>query len=655
MTRLLIANRGEIVTRIARTARRLGMSVVTISSPVDSHAQWHRLADHTVLLDGDIPSDSYTNSDQIIAAALAADCDAVHPGYGFLSEHSDFAEAVVAAGLTFVGPAAESIALLGDKARAKKAAADAGIPTLTAWGEASADPDTVLGHVRSLDVPVLLKPVFGGGGKGMVRLHPGDDAREVITSAIGLNERNFGRGDLMIETLVERPRHIEVQVLFDSFGTGVHFFTRECSLQRRNQKIIEQAPASSVPESVLGAMQHDALRLLGGVGYVNAATVEFLVDAENRYYFLEVNTRLQVEHTVTEEVTGVDLVELQLDIALGARLPLQQRDIALRGFAVQARIYAEDPSNGFRPAPSHSVDVAWPSTVRIDSAFEGAGSIPPFYDPMIAKVIASGPTRSTALESLDRALADSSYFGGTSNIGFLRLLLATPAVRADDIHTSFVDEHLPRLIPDSAELQATAAAVAMVWTSVEEQSPVTGSSWTGPHGLHRETLRKVGSDPIGRELIADGRVVPTTVISQRSNHWIVAADGRNISVVVRGGTDEVTLSLVADGLTTTAGRLGVGTGTWVCVGGWTVKVIEKVYTAKDSDLSDGEITSKMPGTVLAVLQTGTRVSEGDVVAVVEAMKMETALRASSPGIVSAVTVTVGDVIDAGQVLAAVAP
>lgn len=451
MTRLLIANRGEIVTRIARTARRLGMSVVTISSPVDSHAQWHRLADHTVVLDGDIPSESYTNSDQIIAAALAADCDAVHPGYGFLSEDSDFAEAVVAAGLTFVGPAAESIALLGDKARAKKAAADAGIPTLTAWGEASADPDTVLGHVRSLDVPVLLKPVFGGGGKGMVRLHPGDDAREVITSAIGLNERNFGRGDLMIETLVERPRHIEVQVLLDSFGTGVHFFTRECSLQRRNQKIIEQAPASSVPESVLGAMQHDALRLLGGVGYVNAATVEFLVDAENRYYFLEVNTRLQVEHTVTEEVTGVDLVELQLDIALGARLPLQQRDIALRGFAVQARIYAEDPSNGFRPAPSHSVDVAWPSTVRIDSAFEGAGSIPPFYDPMIAKVIASGPTRSTALESLDRALADSSYFGGTSNIGFLRLLLATPAVRADDIHTSFVDEHLPRLIPDSAE------------------------------------------------------------------------------------------------------------------------------------------------------------------------------------------------------------
>ena len=421
------------------------------------------------------------------------------------------------------------------------------------------------------------------------------------------------------------------------------------------QKIIEQAPASSVPESVLGAMQHDALRLLGGVGYVNAATVEFLVDAENRYYFLEVNTRLQVEHTVTEEVTGVDLVELQLDIALGARLPLQQRHIALRGFAVQARIYAEDPSNGFRPAPSHSVDIAWPSGVRIDSAFEGAGSIPPFYDPMIAKVIASGPTRSTALESLDRALADSSYFGGTSNIGFLRLLLATPAVRADDIHTSFVDEHLTRLIPDSAELQATAAAVAMVWTSVEEQSPVTGSSWTGPHGLHRETLRKVGSDPIGRELIADGRVVPTTVISQRSNHWIVAADGRNISVVVRGGTDEVTLSLVADGLTTTAGRLGVGTGTWVCVGGWTVKVDEKVYTAKDSDLSDGEITSKMPGTVLAVLQTGTRVSEGDVVAVVEAMKMETALRASSPGIVSAVTVTVGDVIDAGQVLAAVAP
>lgn len=655
MTRLLIANRGEIVTRIARTARRLGMSVVTISSPVDSHAQWHRLADHTVILDGDLPSESYTNSDQIIAAALGAGCDAVHPGYGFLSEDSDFATAVVAAGLTFVGPAAESIAMLGDKARAKKAAADAGIPTLNAWGEASADPDIIVGHVQSLDVPVLLKPVFGGGGKGMVRLHPGDDAREVITSAIGLNKRNFGRGDLMIETLVERPRHVEVQVLFDSYGTGVHFFTRECSLQRRNQKIIEQAPATSVPESVLGSMQHDALRLLAGVGYVNAATVEFLVDAENRYYFLEVNTRLQVEHTVTEEVTGVDLVELQLDIALGARLPLQQRDIALRGFAVQARIYAEDPSNGFRPAPSHSVKVSWPSKVRVDSAFEGVGAIPPFYDPMIAKVIARGLTRSAALESLDRALAHASYFGGASNIGFLRLLLATTAVRTDDIHTSFVDEHLTRLVPDSEQLQATAAAVALVWTSVEEQLPVTTSSWTGVHGLHRAALRKAGSDPIGRELVADGRVVTTTVISQRRDQWIVDADGRNISVLVRDGTEKMTLSLVADGLATTAGRLGVGTGAWVCVGGWTVSVSEKIYTAKDSESGDGEITSKMPGTVLAVLQTGTRVSEGDVVAVVEAMKMETALRASSPGTVSAVSVTVGDVIDAGQVLAAVAP
>ncbi|MFE5644996.1 acetyl/propionyl/methylcrotonyl-CoA carboxylase subunit alpha [Rhodococcus sp. NPDC056516] len=655
MTRLLIANRGEIVTRIARTARRLGMSVVTISSPVDSHAQWHRLADRTVILDGDLPSESYTNSDQIIAAALGAGCDAVHPGYGFLSEDSDFATAVVAAGLTFVGPAAESIAMLGDKARAKKAAADAGIPTLNAWGEASADPDIIVGHVQSLDVPVLLKPVFGGGGKGMVRLHPGDDAREVITSAIGLNKRNFGRGDLMIETLVERPRHVEVQVLFDSYGTGVHFFTRECSLQRRNQKIIEQAPATSVPESVLGSMQHDALRLLAGVGYVNAATVEFLVDAENRYYFLEVNTRLQVEHTVTEEVTGVDLVELQLDIALGARLPLQQRDIALRGFAVQARIYAEDPSNGFRPAPSHSVKVSWPSKVRVDSAFEGVGAIPPFYDPMIAKVIARGLTRSAALESLDRALAHASYFGGASNIGFLRLLLATTAVRTDDIHTSFVDEHLTRLVPDSEQLQATAAAVALVWTSVEEQLPVTTSSWTGAHGLHRAALRKAGSDPIGRELVADGRVVTTTVISQRRDQWIVDADGRNISVLVRGGTEKMTLSLVADGLATTAGRLGVGTGAWVCVGGWTVPVSEKIYTAKDSESGDGEITSKMPGTVLAVLQTGTRVSEGDVVAVVEAMKMETALRASSPGTVSAVSVTVGDVIDAGQVLAAVAP
>ncbi|MFD6515121.1 acetyl/propionyl/methylcrotonyl-CoA carboxylase subunit alpha [Rhodococcus sp. NPDC060176] len=655
MTRLLIANRGEIVTRIARTARRLGMSVVTISSPVDSHAQWHRLADHTVILDGDLPSESYTNSDQIIAAALGAGCDAVHPGYGFLSEDSDFATAVVAAGLTFVGPAAESIAMLGDKARAKKAAADAGIPTLNAWGEASADPDIIVGHVQSLDVPVLLKPVFGGGGKGMVRLHPGDDAREVITSAIGLNKRNFGRGDLMIETLVERPRHVEVQVLFDSYGTGVHFFTRECSLQRRNQKIIEQAPATSVPESVLGSMQHDALRLLAGVGYVNAATVEFLVDAENRYYFLEVNTRLQVEHTVTEEVTGVDFVELQLDIALGARLPLQQRDIALRGFAVQARIYAEDPSNGFRPAPSHSVKVSWPSKVRVDSAFEGVGAIPPFYDPMIAKVIARGLTRSAALESLDRALAHASYFGGASNIGFLRLLLATTAVRTDDIHTSFVDEHLTRLVPDSEQLQATAAAVALVWTSVEEQLPVTTSSWTGAHGLHRAALRKAGSDPIGRELVADGRVVTTTVISQRRDQWIVDADGRNISVLVRGGTEKMTLSLVADGLATTAGRLGVGTGAWVCVGGWTVPVSEKIYTAKDSESGDGEITSKMPGTVLAVLQTGTRVSEGDVVAVVEAMKMETALRASSPGTVSAVSVTVGDVIDAGQVLAAVAP
>lgn len=656
MTRLLIANRGEIVVRIAATARRLGLSVVTISSAADANAPWHSVADDTVVFDADASSATYANRDAVIAAALETECDAIHPGYGFLSEDAEFASAVERAGLIFVGPPATAIALLGDKAAAKTAAAALGIPTLDAFGSASADVDIIVQDLAGVSDPVLLKPVYGGGGKGMVAVHPGDDVREAVSSAVRLNQRNFGRGDVMIERYVPRPRHVEVQVLFDSHGHGVHFFTRECSLQRRNQKVIEQAPASSVPAAVLDSLQTDAVALLASVGYVNAGTVEFLVDDAGKYYFLEVNTRLQVEHTVTEEVTGVDLVELQLDVALGRALPLAQNDIAVNGFAIQARIYAEDPLDDFRPAPVVDVFTEWPSDTRVDAAFTGPGSVPPFYDPMLAKVIATGKTRAVALEALDRALLATRYFGGASNIGFLRALLADPAVRSDDVHTTHIDTTIRSLLPDVDDLREKAAAVAVVAYAVGIRSADTTSPWAGAAGtLDRKHLRSAHPEPSGTDVEVDGVLLTLSAVRVDELRWTVDIGERRVFVTteatVESSSRRTTIVGTADGVDFSA--RSNGTESWVSIAGWSHRVAKRLFAGDGSDAAGDGITSHMPGTVMSVLESGSRVSAGDVVAVVEAMKMESALRSPVDGEVVEVTVKPGDVVDANKTIARV--
>lgn len=656
MTRLLIANRGEIVVRIAETARRLGMSVVTVSSASDADAAWHSVADHTVFFDGDSAASTYTDRDAILAAAVETGCDAIHPGYGFLSEDAEFAAAVERLGLLFVGPPSTAIALLGDKAAAKNAAAALGIPTLDSFGQPSADVDTIAGQLAGLTHPVLLKPVYGGGGKGMVRLNPGDDVREAVASAVRLNVRNFGRGDVMIERFVQRPRHVEVQVLFDRHGHGLHFFTRECSLQRRNQKVVEQAPASSIDAAVLESLHADALALLAGVGYVSAGTVEFLVDDTGGYYFLEVNTRLQVEHTVTEEVTGFDLVELQLDVALGRELTIAQNSIEARGFAVQARVYAEDPLDDFRPAPVFDAFTEWPSDVRVDAAFSGAGSVPPFYDPMLAKVIATGQTRAFALEALDRALGRTRYFGGATNVGFLRALLSDQGVRADEIHTTYIDEHIDSLLPDVELLRYKAAAVAVVAHAVATRAPAHDTPWTGATGmLHREHLRSASSETSGTDVEVDGVLLSLSVIRIDDVRWVVEAGDHKVFITTDDAPDPRGHSSIvvgtADGVEFSA--RSSGTESWVSLAGWSHRVTARVFVGDGADeLGDG-IASHMPGTVMSVLESGSRVSAGDVVAVVEAMKMESALRSPVDGEVVDVSVKPGDVVDAHKTIARV--
>ncbi|MGW6156185.1 acetyl-CoA carboxylase biotin carboxylase subunit, partial [Streptomyces sp. NPDC055144] len=446
--RLLIANRGEIARRIARTCRRLGIEYVAVHSEADGAAAHLDGAFEQVLIGPSPAADSYLRADALIDAALRTGCDAVHPGYGFLSENAEFASATAAAGLVFVGPDASTIAAMGDKATAKRLMAEAGVPVLPGSADATESSDDIRAHADRIGYPVILKPVAGGGGKGMQVIEHERDLAPAVEAAVRLARASFGDGRLLVERYLRRPRHIEVQVFGDTHGNVVHLFERECSLQRRHQKIVEEAPAVNLPADVREALLSAAVRGAQAIGYTNAGTFEFILDSagdgDGGFYFLEVNTRLQVEHPVTEAITGLDLVEWQLRTAAGEQLPLAQGEITTSGHAIEVRVYAEDPDADFRPAPGRALATLWPTDLRVDAAFDGAGDVPVFYDPMIAKLIAHDPARPAALARLLHAVRSTAVLGLTTNLGFLADLLRDPRVSAGLIDTHLVDEFAAR-------------------------------------------------------------------------------------------------------------------------------------------------------------------------------------------------------------------
>ncbi|MER7617852.1 biotin carboxylase N-terminal domain-containing protein [Nonomuraea wenchangensis] len=654
--RVLIANRGEIAVRIARTLRRLGVTAVAVHTPSDADARHVREADLAL----EVPS--YLDADAIAGAALASGAQAVHPGYGFLAENAAFARACAAAGTAFVGPPAEAIDAMGDKIRAKATVSAAGVPVVPG----GAEPGDALEEWR--DFPALIKPSAGGGGKGMVLVRSAAELPDALASARRTALAAFGDATLLIERYVESPRHIEIQVLADALGGAVHLGERECSLQRRHQKVIEEAPSPFVTPELRARMGAAAVEAARAVGYVGAGTVEFIVDgATGAYHFMEMNTRLQVEHPVTELVTGLDLVELQLRVAAGEPLPFGQDDVRLSGHAVEARVYAEDPARGFLPTggrvlllrePGIPGPAAQPDSrpagsgplVRTDSGLTEGGVVGSEFDPMLSKVVAWAPDRKAALRALDRALAGTAVLGVVTNVPFLRALAVHPAVRAGELDTGLIERALPELVTDAdvpADVLAAAGLVFHALPQGDDPWEVTDGwrvgerAWTtwrlaSRDGVHDVRVRGLPAE--SAEVLLEERPVPARL----------RAEGPEVDVTLGGRT--VRYLCARDGDTLWLGRDGHG---WA----FTRHLIGDPGDRPGAAASgDGVVRSPMPGTVLVVkAQPGDRVTAGQPLVIVEAMKMEHAVTAPCAGVVTDLPVQPGRPVDMDAVLAVVTP
>jgi acetyl-CoA carboxylase biotin carboxylase subunit len=463
MRRVLIANRGEIAVRIVRACRTLGIETVAVASDADLAAP-HALAADRVVRIGPAPArESYLHVPALLDAARTSGADAVHPGYGFLAENAGFARAVEGAGLVWIGPAADAIATMGDKVAARKAAAAAGVPLVPGSEATADDAAAIVREANAIGYPLLVKAAAGGGGKGMRTVRQASELAGALATAAREAEGAFADGRVYLERLLERPRHVEIQVLADRHGTAVHLGERECSVQRRHQKIVEESPCPVMTPTLRAQMAEAALAVARAVSYVNAGTVEFLLDASGGFYFLEMNTRLQVEHPVTELVAGLDMVAAQLRVARGERLGFSQADVALTGHAIEVRLYAEDPETGF--LPSAGPLFAWREPggpgVRVDAGVTAGMTIPVDYDPMLAKIAAWGPTRDLAVARLRTALDETIALGPHTNLAFLGEVLGHPAFRAGDTHTGFIDEHLRGWRQPAPDLDAAAVAAAL--------------------------------------------------------------------------------------------------------------------------------------------------------------------------------------------------
>ncbi|MER8060367.1 MULTISPECIES: biotin carboxylase N-terminal domain-containing protein [unclassified Streptomyces] len=628
---VLVANRGEIAVRVIRTLRELGVRSVAVFSDADAGARHVREADTAVRIGPAPAAESYLSVERLLEAAARTGAQAVHPGYGFLAENAAFARACEEAGLVFIGPSADAIALMGDKIRAKETVAAAGVPVVPG----GRDPE-LADAARTLGPPVLLKPSAGGGGKGMRLVRDLAVLDEEIAAARREARASFGDDTLLVERWIDRPRHIEIQVLADGHGNVVHLGERECSLQRRHQKIIEEAPSVLLDEATRAAMGEAAVQAARSCGYRGAGTVEFIVPGSDpaQYYFMEMNTRLQVEHPVTELVTGLDLVEWQLRVAAGEPLGFTQDDVTLTGHAVEARICAEDPARGFLPSGGTVLLLDEPrgDGVRTDSGLSEGTEVGSLYDPMLAKVIAYGPDRATALRRLRAALAETVTLGVQTNAGFLRRLLAHPDVVAGELDTGLVERAVDDLVTTDVPEEVYEAAAAV---RLEELRPA-GGGWTDPFSV-----------PSGWRL--GGTPKPPAFHLRAQDPVTYTPRG---TATVTGDTVAVTL----DGLRHTFRRAG----DWIGRDGdaWQVRDHDPVAESLSQAAHAGadSLTAPMPGTVTVVkVAVGDEVAAGQSLLVVEAMKMEHVISAPHAGTVAELDVTPGTTVAMDQVLAVIAP
>jgi 3-methylcrotonyl-CoA carboxylase alpha subunit/acetyl-CoA/propionyl-CoA carboxylase biotin carboxyl carrier protein len=646
---LLVANRGEIALRVIRAAQQAGLRTVAVYSDADREAPHVRAADTAVRIGPTPASQSYLNIDAIIEAARKTGADAVHPGYGFLSERAPFARAVTDAGLTFVGPTAEVMEQMGRKDIAREIAVAAGVPVVPSAELSGGDPATAVAAPDKSAYPLLVKAAAGGGGKGMRIVRDPADFAASLEAARREALSAFGDDTILVERYVEHGRHVEVQVLADHHGNVVHLFERDCSAQRRHQKVIEEAPAPTISADVRRLLTESAVALAKQVGYTNAGTVEFLVSGDE-VFFLEMNTRLQVEHPVTELVTGLDLVQLQLRVAAGLPLPFGQDDISVDGHAFEARVYAEDAFHGFLPQAGVAESVRWSPRARIDAALEPGQEVSTSYDPMLGKVIVHGSTREAARRALVTALDDTAIVGLTTNLGFLRALASSEAFRDCAVDTAWLDSHPDAIRPQGLE----AAAVLAAWAVATEQD----ADRSHPFGL-ADGWRLAG--PAARvpvELVVDGEKVLFSVDPAGGSVSAGTGPGDRSWLVHPIASDADVLRLEIDDLVHEASvRIGAHRVDVAHLGNtFGFERPDAFAPGSGPGASDGTVVAPMPGTVLAVsAETGQVVEEGAVLGVMEAMKMELSLKAPVAGTVTTVGARTGDQVALGATLFVVVP
>ena len=646
---VLIANRGEIACRIARTARRLGLRSIAVYSEADSEALHVRLCDEACNIGPPPAAQSYLAIDKLIAAARKAGAECIHPGYGFLSENADFAQACLDAKIVFVGPPPQAIRAMGLKDRAKMAMEKAGVPVVPGYHGEMQEPKFLKQKAYEIGYPVLIKAVAGGGGKGMRRVERHADFDAALAAAQREAKAAFGNAQVLIEKYVASPRHIELQIFADRQGNAIHLGERDCSLQRRHQKVLEEAPAPGMGADLRAAMGAAAVTAAKAVGYVGAGTVEFIADGANGlkaggFWFMEMNTRLQVEHPVTEMITGLDLVEWQFRVAAGEKLPLTQQQVRFNGYAVEARLYAEDPQHGFLPSTGRLIELQLPHAegVRVDSGVEKGSEVTAFYDPMIAKVIAHGKTRAEALDRLADALDQTIVIGPRSNAGFLAALCRAAAFRKGDFDTGFIDRNLGVLGAVPQELDLSAVALGAQELLAQEQTRLASSQEREPETPvspwdSTDAFQISGQRRLALPVLADGQPVVAQVICG-PHGTVLTIDGMSAALDAKAlGNDGVVYVLRRGRQTKVALRDLV------------------LDEAGDQDRS-GLVRAPMHGKVLAVLVgQGERINRGQRVAIIEAMKMEHTLVSPIDGIVAEILVSVDAQVSEGAKMMQIAP
>ncbi|HLQ11824.1 MAG TPA: acetyl/propionyl/methylcrotonyl-CoA carboxylase subunit alpha [Steroidobacteraceae bacterium] len=656
--KLLIANRGEIACRIQRTARRLGVATVAVYSDADAEALHVRAADEAVRIGPAAARDSYLRGDALIAAALKSGAQAIHPGYGFLSENAPFAADCAQAGLVFVGPPPAAIRAMASKSAAKALMQETGVPLVPGYHGEDQSPALLQREADRIGYPVLIKASAGGGGKGMRRVDGAADFAAALASCQREASASFADARVLVEKYLLQPRHIEIQVFTDTHGNGVYLFERDCSVQRRHQKVLEEAPAPGMEPKRRARMGAAALAAAKAVGYVGAGTVEFIAEPGGQFFFMEMNTRLQVEHPVTEMITGLDLVEWQLRVASGEALPLRQKDLSINGHAIEARIYAEDPERGFLPATGRLVHFRTPAAtpiVRIDSGVEQGDLITPYYDPMIAKLIVWGESRELARGELLKALGQFQIVGLSNNVQFLARLVATPAFATADLDTALIEREQARLfgaappVPDEALIAASLRLVAQqtaaahagpgleVWRHADSwrlNAPAARSFHFRAAGADRHLI--VRPTDAGYELKLDARTLALQCLPLSATDARLTLDGNSFDAtsLVRDGRCDVFLQGVHHQF----------------------EYLDPLAHVGEESVAEGHIRAIMPGRVVALLvQPGTRVARGEPLLILEAMKMEHTLGAPADGICEAFNVAVGEQVAEGTELVQFTP